>query len=113
MDSATATNTLHSIFRFLEKKDVTLNKVIEYGSQFDSTNILSNNLNFINEKWSDDDQDYEAMKLLPKKYENHICVRSTPDGNCFFNSASLIVFGNEKFNIQLRLAVMIELMTYA
>jgi hypothetical protein len=49
MDSTTATNTLHSIFHFLEKKDVTLNKVIEYGAQFDSTNILPN-LDFINEE---------------------------------------------------------------
>jgi hypothetical protein len=37
-----------------------------------------------------------------KKY---ICIKSTPDGNCLFNSASLIVFGNEAFNIQLRLDI--------
>jgi hypothetical protein len=43
MDSTTATNALHFIFRFLEKKDITLNKVIEYGAQFDSTNILLSN----------------------------------------------------------------------
>jgi hypothetical protein len=53
------------------------------------------------------------MKLLPEEYKNYVCIRSTPDGNCFFNSASLIVFGNENFNIQLRLAVMIELMEHS
>ncbi|CAB4412329.1 unnamed protein product [Rhizophagus irregularis] len=117
MNSITATNTLHSIFHFLNKSNITLSEVINYGAQFDSASILPNNCNldFINEEWNDDMQelDHEAMKLLPERYKNYICIRSTPNGNCFFNSASLIVFGNEKFNIQLRLAVMIELMTYA
>ena len=53
------------------------------------------------------------MKLIPKKYDNHICIKSTPNGNCFFNSASLIVFGHEENHIQLRLAVMVELMANA
>ena len=108
MEYITATNTLHSIFHFLDRNDITLSEVINYGAQFDSTCILPNNIDFINEEWDDDGQDYEAMKLLPEKHKNYVCIRSTPDGNCFFNSASLIVFGNENFNIQLRLAVMIE-----
>ena len=55
----------------------------------------------------------EAMKLIPNKYKDHVCIKSIPNGNCFFNSASLIVFGHENNNIQLRLAVMIELMANA
>jgi len=115
MDSSTAKNTLYSIFDFLKRDNITLNEVINYGTQFNSSNILPGNLDLINEEWNDDEyeQDHESMKLLPEKYKDHICVRSTGDGNCLFNSASLIIFGNEAFNLQLRLAVMIELMTYA
>ncbi|EXX69086.1 uncharacterized protein OCT59_004738 [Rhizophagus irregularis] len=112
MESITATNTLHTIFNFLDRNDITLSEVINYGVQFDSADILPNSFD-INEEWDDDKQDYEAMKLLPEKYKDCVCIRSTPDGNCFFNSASLIVFGNENFNIQLRLAVMVELMIHS
>ena len=114
MNSTIATDTLVSIFHFFEGHTITLNDIINYGTQFDSASILPNNLGFINEEWDDEEQDHEAMKLLPKKkYENHVCIRSTPDGNCFFNSASLLVVGNENLNIQLRLAVIIELMSHA
>ena len=115
MNSFTATNTLYSIFNFLNRNNITLSEVINYGTQFDSASILPDNLDLINKEWNDDEheQDYESMKLLPDKYKDYICIRLTGDGNCFFNSASLIIFGNEDFNIQLRLAVMIELMTYA
>jgi hypothetical protein len=47
MNSFTATNTLHSIFDFLKRDDITLNEVINYGIQFDNANILPNNLDFI------------------------------------------------------------------
>src|SRR3989337_1091300 len=97
MDSSTAKNTLYSIFDFLKRDNITLNEVINYGTQFNSSNILPGNLDLINEEWNDDEyeQDHESMKLLPEKYKDHICVRSTGDGNCFFNSAFLIIFGNE------------------
>ena len=115
MNSFTATNTLYSIFNFLNRNNITLSEVINYGTQFDSASILPDNLDLINKEWNDNEheQDYESLKLLPDKYKDYICIRSMGDGNCFFNSASLIVFGNENFNIQLRLAVMIELMVHA
>ncbi|RGB37427.1 hypothetical protein C1646_756957 [Rhizophagus diaphanus] len=75
MNSSTAANILYSIFDFLSKDNI----------------MLSENEN---------DQDYEAMKLLPERYEYYICIKSSPDGNCFFKSASLIdiIYRNEIFN---------------
>src|SRR5215469_7588417 len=112
MNSITATNTLYSIFDFLNKDNIMLSEIINYGVQFNNISILPN-IDFINEEWNEDDQDYEAMKLLPERYKDYICIKSMPDSNCFFNSALLIVFGNENFNLQLRLATIIELMTHA
>ena len=51
--------------------------------------------------------------LLPKEYKKLICGTSTADGNCLFHSASIILYGNESQFIQLRLAVIIELMKNA
>ena len=114
MNSIIATNTLYEIYNFLCKNNITLNNIITYGSQFDLSNILlQTNLDPIYEEWDHNQKDDEAMKLIPKKYEDYICIISTPNGNCFFNSASLIVFGHEDNNIQLRLAVIVELMAHA
>ena len=70
MNSTIATDTLFSIFHFLEGHTITLNDIINYGTQFDSASILPNNLGFINEEWDDEEQDHEAIKLLPKKSNN-------------------------------------------
>src|SRR5687767_456333 len=51
--------------------------------------------------------------LLPKEYKKLICGTSTADGNCLFHSASIILYGNECQFMQLRLAVIIELMKNA
>lgn len=48
--------------------------------------------------------------LLPEEYRHLICGRSTANGNCLFNSASIILYGSESYSVQLRLAVIIELM---
>ncbi|RGB22478.1 hypothetical protein C1646_776035 [Rhizophagus diaphanus] len=53
------------------------------------------------------------MKLIPEKYADHVCIRSTADRNCFFNSTLLIVYGHEENHIQLRLTVIIELIANA
>lgn len=114
MNSIKAENTLYGIFNFLCKNDIVLNDIITYGNQFNLNNvILSTNFNPIYEEWDYIQRDDEAMKLIPEKYADHICIKSTPDGNCFFNSASLIIFGYEDNHMQLRLAVMIELMANA
>ncbi|RGB22744.1 hypothetical protein C1646_775608 [Rhizophagus diaphanus] len=114
MNFSTAANILHSIFDFLSKDNIMFSEVINYGVQFGNTNILPNiNNDFINEKWNEDNQDYKAIKLLPERYEDYICIKSSSDGNYFFNSTSLIVFRNENFNLQLQLATIIELMTHA
>ncbi|CAB4474949.1 unnamed protein product [Rhizophagus irregularis] len=109
-----AENTLYDIFNFLCKNDITLKNIITYGTQFNLNNvILSTNFSHIYEEWDYVQRDNEAMKLIPEKYANHICIKSTPNGNCFLNSASLIAFGHEDNHMQLRLAVMIELMVNA
>ncbi|PKK70679.1 hypothetical protein RhiirC2_779388 [Rhizophagus irregularis] len=74
MEPFTAINTLHAIFNFLDRNDITLSEIIDYGVQFDSANILPNSFDHIIEEWSDNDQDYEAMKLLPKKYKDHCII---------------------------------------
>jgi hypothetical protein len=113
MNSITATNTLYKLYNFLSN-NITINDIITYGIQFDPNNILSpNDFNPIYEEWDYEQRDNEAMKLIPNKYKDHVCIKSTPNGNCFFNSASLIVFGHEDNNIQLRLAVIIKLMANA
>ncbi|UZO19300.1 uncharacterized protein OCT59_010597 [Rhizophagus irregularis] len=114
MNSIMAENTLYDIFNFLCKNDITLKNIITYGTQFNLNNvILSTNFSHIYEEWDYVQRDNKAMKLIPEKYANHICIKSTPNGNCFFNSASLIAFGHEDNHMQLRLAVMIELMANA
>ncbi|UZO21492.1 uncharacterized protein OCT59_013885 [Rhizophagus irregularis] len=114
MNSTTAKNVLYDIFDFFCGNNITLNDIITYGNQFDLNNILlPTNFRTIYEEWDYNRRDDEAMKLIPEKYADYVCIRSTADGNCFFNSASLIVYGHEENHIQLRLAVMIELMANA
>ncbi len=114
MNSTTAKTILYDIFNFLCRNDIILNDIITYGNQFKLDNILlPTDLETIYEEWDYNQRDHEAMKLIPEKYANHVCIRSTPNGNCFFNSASLIVFGHEENHLQLRLAVIIELMANA
>ena len=114
MDSDTATNTLYNLYNFLCNNDITINDIITCGIQFNLDNILLPiNFDPIYEEWDYDQRDCEAMKLIPEKYKDRICIKSTPNGNCFFNSASLIVFGHEDNHIQLRLAVIVELMSNA
>ena len=50
MDSSTATSTLYSIFDFLKRDNITLSEVINYGTQFNSFNILPGNLDLSNEE---------------------------------------------------------------
>ncbi|PKY59413.1 hypothetical protein RhiirA4_482135, partial [Rhizophagus irregularis] len=100
MNSNIAENNLYDIFNLLRRSDITLNDIIIYGNQFRLNNDYVQ-------------RDNEAIKLIPDKYADHVCIKSTADGNCFFNSASLIVFGHENNHMQLRLAVMIELMANA
>jgi len=114
MNSTTAKNVLYDIFNFFCGNNITLNDIITYGSQFDHNNILlPTNFETIYEEWDYNQRDNEAMKLIPEKYADHVCIRSTANGNCFFNSASLIIYGHEEHHIQLRLAVIIELMANA
>ena len=54
--------------------------------------------------------DNGSRYLLPEGYKDMVCGESTADGNCLFNSASIILYGNESYCMQLRLAVIIELM---
>jgi hypothetical protein len=114
MNSTIATNTLYNLYNFLCNNNITVNDIITHGIQFDLKNILlPTNFDPIYEEWDYDQRDSEAMKLIPEKYKDYVCIKSSPNGNCFFNSASLIVFGHEDNNVQLRLAVIIELMTNA
>ncbi|GBB93924.1 hypothetical protein RclHR1_22560001 [Rhizophagus clarus] len=86
MNSIMAENTLYDIFSFLCKNDITLNNIITYGTQFNLNNVIfSTNSSHIYEEWDYIQRDNEAMKLIPKKYADHICIKSTPNGNCFFN----------------------------
>ncbi|CAB4442933.1 unnamed protein product [Rhizophagus irregularis] len=72
------------VYQLRSLNDNTLSETIDYGVQFDTVNILPNSLIIsLIEEWNDNDQDYEAMKLLPDKYKDYVCIRSTPDGNCF------------------------------
>jgi len=114
MDHSIAANTLFSISNFCERNDITLNEVINYGAQLDITCILPAILIPLTKNGS-------MMKKIMKQWSYFqkntkiifVLIKSIPDGNYLFNSASLIVFGNEAFNIELRLAVIIELMTFA
>ncbi|PKY49981.1 hypothetical protein RhiirA4_466193 [Rhizophagus irregularis] len=94
-------NTLYDI-----KNDITLKNIITYNTQFNLNNvILSTNFSHIYEEWDYVQRDNEVMKLIPEKYANHICIKSTSNGNCFFNSTSLIAFGHKDNHMQLHKAL--------
>ena len=44
-----------------------------------------------------------------KDYENVLPIETTGDGNCMFNAVSTLVYGNETFNVELRMRAVINL----
>lgn len=84
MNSDTATNTLYNLYNFFCNNDITINDIITCGTQFNPDQILLPiNFDPIYEEWDYDQRDCEAMKLIPEKYKDRICIKSTLNGNCF------------------------------
>lgn len=114
MDSKEAITILEDIETFLQFSFTRLTL-----SELENNNYTSN-LNRILPEFSisrnipsDIKIDDGSCYLLPEEHKHLICGRSTANGNCFFNSASIILYGNESYCMQLRLAVIIELMKNA
>ena len=53
--------------------------------------------------------DYLSNDILPASAKGLKALQSTADGNCLFNSASILLTGNESINKELRLKTCIEL----
>src|ERR1043165_2811673 len=47
---------------------------------------------------------------VAKKYSDYEALYSTPNGNCFFNAFSLLLYGNETLATRLRLAMCLGVM---
>ena len=54
-------------------------------------------------------QDLITTGLLPEGFKSWIPLSSNADGNCLFNSASILLIGNETFSGILRLLTVAEL----
>ena len=50
-----------------------------------------------------------SCRIIPSKYADLVPIRSTGDGNCLFNSASLAICQNESRAFELRLRTCLEL----
>ncbi|CAG8531107.1 11824_t:CDS:2 [Acaulospora colombiana] len=58
--------------------------------------------------------DKGACFLLPPQYQAEFeCLKAKEDGNCLFNSVSIILMGTEDLSTHLRLAVLCELIKYS
>jgi len=57
--------------------------------------------------------DKSSCFLLPKNFKHLICGQATGNGDCLYNSISIILWGNENFATNLRLSTVIELMKNA
>ena len=53
--------------------------------------------------------DQISRRIIPSKYADLVPIRSTGDGNCLFNSASLAICKNESRAVELRVRTCLEL----
>ena len=58
-------------------------------------------------------EDTLSKSLLPDDFKGFVPLRSTGDGNCLFNSTSIVLHGNEKLAGILRLLVACELLAHS
>ena len=88
--------TISSVCEEMKKKYDLTEQLREYDGTFDSGKHSIDSL---------------SASLIPRDIpsSNLTAVRSTSNGNCFFNSLSLILVGNERISEQLRILVAIEL----
>ena len=57
--------------------------------------------------------DWGANMFLPEEYSHFVCGQSSADGSCLYNSASIILCGDESLRLVLRAGTVSELMKYA
>ncbi|CAG8436433.1 3835_t:CDS:2 [Diversispora eburnea] len=110
MSTETVLQILNRIRLFLQKeKNLTnLSQIESYANQFSKHSIIDVNLHC--SKLPRTKEDRGAQWLLPPEYHHLRCYKSTGDGNCLFNSASLLITGTEKIASQFRLLTVLELM---
>src|SRR2546430_1829976 len=46
--------------------------------------------------------DWSANMFLPEEYNHFVCGQSSADGSCLYNSASIILCGDESLHLALR-----------
>ncbi|RHZ45362.1 hypothetical protein Glove_680g67 [Diversispora epigaea] len=110
MGNETVLEILNRISFFLQKeKNLTnLSRIESYASQFPTHSIID--INFHCSKLPRTKEDRGAQWLLPPEYHHLRCYKSTGDGNCLFNSVSLLITGTEKIAPKFRLLTVLELM---
>ena len=57
--------------------------------------------------------DWSANMFLPEEYNHFVCGQSSADGSCLYNSASIILCGDESLHLALRAGTVSELMEHA
>ncbi|CAG8586425.1 15236_t:CDS:2 [Acaulospora morrowiae] len=92
-----------------------IEKIKEFAESLQTSKIISIDLSTLhNYKPSDTSLDTGACFLLPPKYrDDYECYKSKEDGDCLFNSASIVLTGTEDLSIKLRLAVLRELIVHS
>src|SRR5690242_7565207 len=57
--------------------------------------------------------DWSANLSLPEEYSHSVCGQSSADGSCLYNTASIILCGDESLRLVLRAGTVSELMKHA
>jgi len=71
--------------------------------------------NFLKDKeievFRNQELDSRSNSLLPSPFKsNYVAVYTTPNGNCFYNSISLDLFGTERFYYLLKITILWDIM---
>ncbi|CAG8594749.1 3522_t:CDS:1 [Diversispora eburnea] len=112
MNDETVIEYLEQTRDFLENA-INLSKIEAYTRQFSKESIFDTDFFLTHCQVLPNTQEDKGAKWLLPPDCNLICYKSTEDGNCLFNSVSLLIIGNEEKSMQLRFATIIELMKYA
>lgn len=110
-ETKAAIRLLKQTRKFL-KSATNLSKIEAHIEKFSNEQILNKDFHKHCQVLPRTREDKGAKWLLPPDC-NLTCYKSTEDGNCLFNSVSLLIKGTEELSIQLRLFTILELMTYA
>src|SRR6185312_9359754 len=89
----------------------TIDTMISYATRLQIDPI--NDYTFHTSKPANIMTDWSANMFLPEEYNHFVCGQSSADGSCLYNSASIILCGDESLHLALRAGTVSELMKHA